>query len=112
MTSLDLDDDSLAGVLAWWSLIHIPDEAMPGVLGQFHRVLRPGGVLAVGFHVGEKSSGDGDKPMPTDVYHRPPSQVADWLRQAGFTMESQHLLRPDDPTPGAILFARKPEAPR
>jgi SAM-dependent methyltransferase len=101
MTNLDLADGSLAGVLAWWSLIHIPDEAVPGVLGQFHRVLRPGGVLAVGFHVGEKPAG-------RDVYHRPPSQVADWLRAAGFVVEAQHLLRPHEPTPGAILFARRP----
>jgi len=111
MTNLDLADDSLAGVLAWWSLIHIPDEAVPGVLGQFHRVLRPGGVLAVGFHVGEGSSGDDNQPTHADVHHRPPSRVADWLRGAGFTVEAQHLLRPDDPTPGAILFARRPEVP-
>lgn len=100
MTDLHLADDSLAGVLAWWSLIHIPDEAVPGVLDQFHRVLRPGGVAAVGFHVGDEPS-----------ERRPPSRVADWLREAGFTVEAQHLLRPDDPTPGAILFARRPEAP-
>jgi SAM-dependent methyltransferase len=111
MTNLDLADDSLAGVLAWWSLIHIPDEAVPGVLGQFHRVLRPGGVLAVGFHVGEMPGGDDNQPTHADVHHRPPSRVADWLREAGFTVEAQHLLRPDDPTPGAILFARRPEAP-
>jgi SAM-dependent methyltransferase len=111
MTNLDLVDDSLAGVLAWWSLIHIPDEAVPGVLGQFHRVLRPGGVLAVGFHVGEMPTGYDNQPMHADVHHRPPSRVADWLREAGFTVEAQHLLRPDDPIPGAILFARRPEAP-
>jgi SAM-dependent methyltransferase len=112
MTNLELDDDSLAGVLAWWSLIHIPDEVVPGVLGQFRRVLRPGGALAVGFHVGEEPSAYHNRPTPAGVYHRPPSQMADWLRAAGFTLEAQHLLRPDDPTPGAILFARRPEAPR
>lgn len=114
MTDLDLADASLAGVLAWWSLIHIPDDVVPDVLLQFHRVLRPGGVLAVGFHVGEKSSGHDNEPAstPTDTHHRPPEQVAHWLRAAGFTVEAQHLLRPDDPTPGAILFARRPEAPR
>jgi SAM-dependent methyltransferase len=112
MTDLDLADGCLAGVLAWWSLIHIPDEAVPGVLEQFHRVLRPGGVLAVGFHVGEKPSEHDNQPAPADVHHRPPSQVADWLRAAGFTVEAQQLLRPDDPTPGAILFARRPEAAR
>jgi SAM-dependent methyltransferase len=111
MTDLDLADRSLAGVLAWWSLIHIPDEAVPGVLGQFYRVLRPGGVLAVGFHVGESATARAGQPTHSDAYHRPPSRVADWLRQAGFTVEAQHLLRPDDPTPGAVLFARRPEAP-
>lgn len=104
MTDLDLADESLAGVIAWWSLIHIPDHAVPGVVGQFRRVLRPGGVLAVGFHVGEEPSGD--------VHYRAPSRVADWLREGGFTVEAQHLLRPDDPIPGAIVFARRPEAPR
>jgi trans-aconitate methyltransferase len=112
MTDLNLDDACLAGVLAWWSLIHIPDEAVPGVLGQFHRVLRPVGALAVGLHVGEKSRGHDNQPMHAAVHHRQPSRVADWLRAAGFTVEAQHLLRPDDPTPGAILFARRPEAPQ
>ncbi len=112
MTNLDLADASLAGVLAWWSLIHIPDDVVPDVLLQFHRVLRPGGVLAVGFHVGENPSGHDNQPTSTDTYHRPPEQVAHWLRAADFTVEAQHLLRPDDPTPGAILFARRPEAPR
>src|SRR5688572_12624756 len=70
MTDLDLADRSLAGVLAWWSLIHIPDEAMPGVLGQFHRVLRPGGVLAVGFHVGDEDPDTHDnQPTHADVHH-------------------------------------------
>lgn len=115
MTDLKLADDSLAGVLAWWSLIYIPDEAVPDVLGQFHRVLRPGGVLAIGFHVGDESkietTGAGDQPIQTYVYHRRPSRVADWLREAGFTVEAQHLLNPDEPKPGAILFARRPVAP-
>lgn len=110
MTDLEFADGSLAGVLAWWSLIHIPDEAVPGVLGQFHRVLRPGGVLAAGFHVGD-GSGDDTSGGQAYVRHRRPSRVAGWLREAGFTVEAQHLLSPDEPRPGAILFARRPEAP-
>ncbi|MEO3826070.1 methyltransferase domain-containing protein [Actinomadura sp. B10D3] len=115
MTDLDVADDSLAGVIAWWSLIYIPDEAVPGVLDQFLRVLRPDGVLAVGFHVGNEAkletTGDGDQPIQTYVYHRPPSRVADWIREAGFSLEAQHLLNPDKPKPGAIVFARRPSAP-
>lgn len=97
------------------SLIHIPDEAVPGVLAQFHRVLRPGGVLAVGFHVGDesetKTSGDGNQPTSAYGYRRQPSRVADWLREARFILEAQQLLHPDEPKPGAILFARRPAEP-
>lgn len=50
MTDLPLGDASVAGVAAFWSLIHVPGEALAGVLGQFRRVLRPGGPLLVGFH--------------------------------------------------------------
>jgi ubiquinone/menaquinone biosynthesis C-methylase UbiE len=48
MTDLPLADASTAAILASWSLIHIPDEAMPSVLGQFRRVLRPDGLLLAG----------------------------------------------------------------
>jgi ubiquinone/menaquinone biosynthesis C-methylase UbiE len=44
MTDLRLAD-STAAVVAFWSLIHVPDDEVPGVLGQFRRVLRPGGPL-------------------------------------------------------------------
>lgn len=109
MTDLKLADASLAGVLAWWSLIHIPDEAVPGVIEQFHRVLRPDGVLAVGFHVGDEpeTKTSGDRTTPAHGYRRQPARVAGWLREAGFTLEAQHLLNPDTPKPGAILFARR-----
>jgi SAM-dependent methyltransferase len=114
MTDLEVADGSLAGVLAWWSLIYIPDEAVPDVLGQFRRVLRPGGVLAVGFHIGDESkletTGDGAERVETYVHHRPPGRVTGWVREAGFTVEAQHLLDPDGPKPGAIVFARRPEA--
>ena len=43
MTDLRLADASVAGLLAFWSLVHIPDDEVPAVFGHFRRVLRPGG---------------------------------------------------------------------
>ncbi len=110
MTDLDLADDSVTGVLAFWSVIHVPDAAVPDVFGQFHRVLRPGGPLLVGFHVGDltrhTSQGSTGRPINVDSYRRRPGKVADWLRDAGFTIEAELVMRPDDDVPGAIIFAR------
>ncbi|MFJ8816670.1 class I SAM-dependent methyltransferase [Amycolatopsis thermoflava] len=110
MTALDLADDSLAGIVAFWSVIHVPDHAMPGVCDEFRRVLRPQGVLLVGFHVGDEtrhtSEGYTGLPINVDSHHRPPSRVRSWLRDAGFTIEAELVLRPDEDVPGAVIFAR------
>jgi SAM-dependent methyltransferase len=110
MTDLDLADASVAGVLAFWSLIHVPDREVPTVLRHFRRVLRPGGPLLLGFHVGDqsrlKTQGYGGHPMKVYVHRRQPGRVAAWLREAGFTAEAQVLLGPDEEVPGAVLFAR------
>ena len=112
MTDLDLDDDSVAGVVAFWSVIHIPDHAVSGVFEQFRRVLRQGGPLLVGFHVGDdtqhSSEGYTGSPINVDTYRRPPSKVEAWLRDAGFTIEAELVMRPDEDVPGAVIFARNP----
>ncbi|MCG8921997.1 methyltransferase domain-containing protein [Lentzea sp. CC55] len=99
--------ETVGGILAWWSLIHVPDELVPVVFGHFRDALRPGGLLQLGFHVGDrtnlKTSGYGGHPMRVHVHLRRPERVAEWLRDAGFTVEAQWLLGTD----GAILFARR-----
>ncbi|NUR58506.1 MAG: class I SAM-dependent methyltransferase [Catenulispora sp.] len=110
MTDLDLADGSLGGLLAWYSLIHIPDDELGSVLGHFRRVLRPGAPLLLGFHVGDesklKTQGYGGHPMNVYVHRRQPSRMAGWLADAGFTVEAQMTLSSAESTSGGILFAR------
>jgi SAM-dependent methyltransferase len=98
---------SVGGIIAWWSLIHVPDELVPTVFGHFRDALRPNGLLQLGFHVGDrtnlKTQGYGGHPMRVHVHLRRPERVAEWLREAGFTVEAQWLLGED----GAVLFARR-----
>ena len=112
MTDLDLADDSVVGIVAFWSVIHVPDHAVPGVFEQFRRVLRPQGLLLVGFHVGDQtrhtSEGYTGRPINIDSYHRRPSKMAGWLRGAGFTIEAELVIGPDEAVPGAVIFARSP----
>lgn len=115
MTDLDLPDGSVAGLLGFYSLIHVPDESVPAVLAHFHRVIHPGGVLMLGFHVGDrihlKTEGYGGHPMAVRVHLRPPERVGAWLRGTGFTVEAQLLLDPQEKVPGAVLFARRGSGP-
>jgi SAM-dependent methyltransferase len=112
MTDLPLADGSLGGVLAFWSVIHIPDSAVPGVFEEFRRVLRPGGSVLVGFHVGDETRhstiGYTGRSINVDSHRRTSEQISQWLRDAGFAVEAELLIRPDDEVPGAIVFALKP----
>ncbi|MFI6099703.1 class I SAM-dependent DNA methyltransferase [Lentzea sp. NPDC051213] len=111
MTEPFLADGSMAGLIAWWSLIHVPDAEVPTVFSHFHRALRPGGLLLLGFHVGDgtrvKEQGYGGHPMRVHVHLRQPDQVVAWLRDAGFTLEARWLHDPETEAPQAILFARR-----
>jgi hypothetical protein len=43
MTALELADDELGGILAWYSTLHTPPERLPVVFAEFHRTAGPGG---------------------------------------------------------------------
>lgn len=49
MESLDVESRSVAGILAWYSLIHLPPQDLDAVLAEFRRVMTPAGMLVVGF---------------------------------------------------------------
>jgi SAM-dependent methyltransferase len=110
MTDLDLADASMAGLVAWYSLIHVPDDEIGSVFTHFRRVLRPGSPLLLSFHVGDesrlKTQGYGH-PMKIYVHRRQPGKVAAWLADAGFTAEAQMTLNSAESTLGGILFARR-----
>jgi ubiquinone/menaquinone biosynthesis C-methylase UbiE len=111
MTDLDLADASMAGLVAWYSLIHVPDDEIGSVFTHFRRVLRTGGPLLLSFHVGDesrlKTQGYGGHPMKVYVHRRQPGQMAAWLNDAGLTVEAKMTLSSAESTLGGILFARR-----
>lgn len=52
MRALPAGDGEWAGIVAFYSIIHVPD--LPAVFREFARVLRPGGTALVSFHVGDE----------------------------------------------------------
>lgn len=111
MTDLDVADGSMAGLVAWYSLIHVPDDEISSVFTHFRRVLRPGGPLLLSFHVGDesqlKTQGYGGHPMKVYVHRRQHGQMTAWLNDAGFTVEAHRTLASAESTLGGILLARR-----
>ena len=84
MTGLDLPAHSVAGVLAWYSTIHLPPTGLDDVLADIRRLLMPGGSLVVGFFDSDDGMGPFDHTVVTA--HRWPADVfAERLAAAGFT---------------------------
>jgi SAM-dependent methyltransferase len=55
---LSVPDGSLAGILAFYSLIHLPRPQIPVALAEFRRALAPTGVLLLAMHAGTTWSPD------------------------------------------------------
>lgn len=115
MTDLGLPDAGIGGLCAWYSVIHIPDDVLPAVFAEFHRVLVPGGVALLAFQVGDRprhlTEAFGES-VDLMFYRRHPSAVAELLEDAGLPVHAQLLRGPDgdgvESTPQGYLIARKP----
>lgn len=111
MTDLPVAAGSLGAILAFFSVIHIPDADVPRVCTQFRNALRPGGIAMIGFHTGDrhtfKTEGYGGHPMRLHVYRRPMARMAAWLRDAGFTIDAETVLDPDTEVPGGIIIVHR-----
>jgi SAM-dependent methyltransferase len=53
MRALPIASGGVGGVVAFYSLIHIRRDEVISVLGEFHRVLRPGGRILLSVHEGQ-----------------------------------------------------------
>ncbi|MFI5489640.1 MULTISPECIES: class I SAM-dependent methyltransferase [Micromonospora] len=108
MTSLDVEDSSIAGILAWFSLIHLPPQDLDGALAEFRRVITPAGTLVVGFFDGDEVAAFDHKVVT--AYRWPADEFSERLARAGFLeVERQH--RPSDGThrPYAAIAAASDE---
>ena len=110
---LELEDGSLGGVAAVYSIIHIPDERLPELFAGFHRVLAPGGRLLLVFFTGDEKINRTEafgRAVSVDYWLRPAERVLDALGRAGFAVQAQLLREPDrdEQIPRAMVLAYKP----
>jgi SAM-dependent methyltransferase len=98
MTELDVPEHSVAGILSWYSTIHLPPPELDRVLVGFRRLLRSSGVLVVGFFDSDDDVAGFDHAVVT-AYRWPVDILAEHLARAGFTeverLQRQVPERPD-----------------
>lgn len=112
MASLDLPDESLSGIVSWYSIIHTSPEDLPGIFTEFARVLEPGGHLLLAFQTGAETlhlaEGFGHR-IDLDFLRSDPGDIARLLTRAGLPPRATLVREPDgERTPQAFVLARRP----
>jgi SAM-dependent methyltransferase len=115
MRALDLPDGALAGIVAFYSLIHIGEPEMGATLRELRRVLAPGGLLLVAFHIGEETVHRDElwgHPVSLDFRFLMPSPMVARLIEAGFVVlervEREPYPEVEHPSRRCYLLARSP----
>jgi SAM-dependent methyltransferase len=55
MLALDLPEASLAGIAAFYAIVHMAPTSLPLLFSELHRVLQPNGLLLLAFHIGHET---------------------------------------------------------
>lgn len=110
-----ISDNSFGGIAAFYSIIHIPRPSLNQALAELKRVLRPGGILLLTFHIGQETVHMDEwwgKEVSLDFNFFETSEMKENLKTAGFELEEVIERDPypevEYPSRRAYIFARKP----
>jgi ubiquinone/menaquinone biosynthesis C-methylase UbiE len=116
MRELKVSDGAWAGIVAFYSLIHIPREEMVRTLRELWRVLQSGGLLLLAFHIGDESLHLAEwwgHAVCVDFFFFRSAEMTDYLRAAGFEIEEVLEREPypdvEHQSRRSYIFARRPD---
>jgi SAM-dependent methyltransferase len=113
MRRLDLPDASLAGAVAFYSIVHFEPAELPAILIETRRTLIPGGLVLIAFHIGDQVVHVEDlfgARVSLDFRFHVPHEVIEALRSAHFEVIEQVERQPykdaEHPSRRCYLLAR------
>lgn len=104
------------GLVAWYSVIHVPPPEHRALYAGFRRVLKRGGHLLFAFQQGDEkreiTDAYGHTGLRLPAYRLRPERVEADLAEAGFTHVARLTRAPIGPekTPQAYVIARAPSS--
>jgi len=118
LLGLDLPDQSLAGITAFYAIVNLPAECLSQVFQEMGRVLRDRGLLLLAFHTGEDIIHQRElwsRPISMDFFLFPLSRIRRYIEDAGLVIEKIVEREPYAPeveyqSRRAYIFARKPDS--
>lgn len=116
MLALPCASGSLAGVVAFYAIVHLAPAGLRQELAEMYRVLQAGGRLLLAFHVGDGAIRVEEflgHPVNLEFAFFPVQYITEELARAGFVQVEATERDPypavEYPSRRAYLFARKPE---
>ena len=111
---LPLENESLAAIVAFYSLIHVPRDQIGDVLQELRRVLLQDGLLFIAFHIGDETIRISEwwgKLVDVEFVLFTVDEMVEYLRTAAFDVEHTLTRQPyagvEHPTERAYILARK-----
>lgn len=112
---LPFGDGELSGAVCWYSLMYLSPADRPRGFAEIARVVRPGGILATAFKVGDDRVRRGGKSVGVefDVYWLSMGEVEDQLARAGFRVvfSGRRPAGPDEAQPQGYVVAERVRPP-
>lgn len=108
--------ETLAGIVAFYSLLHLPRERVTSALTHMRNALRPGGLVFIAFHIGEETLHLDEwwgRTVSVDFTFFEIDEMKLYLTQAGYELdwvvERSPYIGVEHPTRRAYMLASKPE---